>query len=177
MYTGWHERLGLLMFKKTFLRLVAATSSSADKSEVASLDPVTPDAQGVMEKELAARFASLFMICYRRRDISGMHVSLTAFTHVLHTLNLWGIKALIRDQMHAYIMLEAFPEAEVKALDWLLNHYFELPNEGDESHLLNWYQSLDDEWILRKKLREMFPDKASSELTPLIAEETAKLND
>lgn len=128
------------------------------------------------EKELAARFASLFMICYRRRDISGMHVSLTAFTHTLNALGMWDVKALIRDQMHAYILLESFPVAEVKALDWLLNHYFELSNDGDESHLLNWYQSLDDEWILRKKLRDMFPDKMSSELTPLIAEETAKLN-
>ncbi|NRB42784.1 MAG: hypothetical protein HRU20_30660 [Pseudomonadales bacterium] len=128
------------------------------------------------EKELAARFASLFMICYRCRDISGMHVTLTAFTHTLHALGLWTNKAQIRDQMHSYIMLETFPVAEVKALDWLLNHYFELPNDGEETHLLNWYQSLDDEWILRKKLRDMFPDKTSSELTPLIAEETAKLD-
>lgn len=139
-----------------------------------SIDSSTAFAQ--CEKELAARFASLFMICYRRRDISGMHIALTAFTHTLHTLKLWGIKASIRDQMRAYILQESFPMPEVKALDWLLNHYFEQENDGDESHLLNWYQSLDDEWILRKKLRDMFPDKASSELTPLIAAEQDKLS-
>lgn len=166
------------MFKKTLLKLVSAKADAqqgAGQIKKNTEDLAAISAQGDMEKELAARFASLFMICYRRRDITGMHVTLTAFSHALHTLKLWQMKSLIRDQMHAYIMMEAFPVDEVKALDWLLNHYFELPNEGDETHLLNWYQSIDDEWILRKKLREMFPDKSSSELTPLIAEETAKI--
>lgn len=157
------------MFKRIKRKLVVVNDESPTK------DPSSDVLQSEIQKELAARFASLFMICYRRRDITGMHVSLTAFTHTLHALGLWEIKAIIREQMRAYILVESFPMAEVKALDWLLNHYFELPNEGDESHLLNWYQSLDDEWILRKKLRDLFPEKTSSELTPLIAEETAKL--
>ena len=122
-------------------------------------------------QELAGRYASLFMICYRRRDISGLHIALTAFTHTLHALKVWSQKQQIMQSTRAYILHEGFPLAEQKALDWLLNHYFEQPNSADESNLLAWYQALDDEWVLRKKLREMFPDKPSSELTRLIAAE------
>ena len=128
-------------------------------------------------KELAGRFASLFIMCYQRCDISGMHITLTAFTHTLHGLKLWENKKAIMDETRAYILLGGFPEAELKALDWLLNHYFEQPNDGDESVLLNWYQALDDEWILRKKLHNLFPDKPNSELTRLIAAEQGKMSE
>ena len=122
-------------------------------------------------KELAGRLASLFMICYRRRDISGIHIAFTSFTHMLHALKVWDSKDVIMADTKAYILHEGFPVAEIKALEWLLNHYFEQKNEVEEEALLNWYQSLDDEWVLRNKLREMFPDKENSELTLLIAEE------
>lgn len=126
----------------------------------------------LLQKELAARYASLFMICYRRRDISGMHISLTAFTHVLHSLKLWPEKATVMQQMQHYIELEGFPQQELTPLQWLLNHYFEQPNSHDESFLLGWYQQLDDEWVLRKKLRSLFPQHSNSQLTLLIAEQT-----
>lgn len=124
-----------------------------------------------LQKELAARYASLFMICYRRRDISGMHISLTAFTHVMHSLNLWPQKDHIMQQMQHFILLEGFPQEELAALQWLLNHYFEQSNSHDESLLLGWYQQLDDEWVLRKKLRSLFPQHSNSQLTLLIAEQ------
>ncbi len=124
-----------------------------------------------LSKELAGRYASLFMICYRRKDISGMHVSLTAFTHVLHSLGLWPDKAAIMRATQHYIMLEGFAEEEQLYLQWLLNHYFEQENAHDESFLLQWYQHLDDEWVLRKKLRELFPDHSNTQLTLMIAEQ------
>lgn len=124
-----------------------------------------------LQKELAARYASLFMICYRRRDISGMHISFTAFTHVLHSLNMWGEKLSVMQQMRHFILLDNYPQSELVALDWLLNHYFEQANEHDESLLLGWYQDLDDEWVLRNKLRRLFPEHTSSQLTLLIAEQ------
>lgn len=126
------------------------------------------------EKELAGRYANLFMICYKRRDISGIHITFTAFTHTLHALTMWEHKKSIMDDTKKYILLEGYPVNEVAALDWLLNHYFEQENTADESALLNWYQSIDDEWVLRKKLREMFPNKLNSELTVLIATEQNK---
>lgn len=129
------------------------------------------------QKELAGRYASLFMMCYQRRDISGMHITLTAFTHTLHALKLWENKKAIMDETRTYIVLAGFPEAQIKALEWLLHHYFEQANEIDETALLGWYQALDDEWILRKKLRALFPDKQNSELTLLIAAEQQKLAD
>lgn len=132
-----------------------------------------------LQKELAARYANLFMICYKRSDISGMHITFTAFTHVLHTLKLWENKRDIMQQMRGYILHEGFPEAEVAALDWLLNHYFEQPqdNEEDETVLLPWYQSLDDEWVLRKKLRNLFPEHSNTQLTLLIADQLQKQTD
>lgn len=141
--------------------------------ELISSHAVTPQTQ----KELAGRYASLFMICYQRRDISGMHITLTAFTHTLHALKLWDHKKSIMDETRSYIMIGGFPEIEIKALDWLLHHYFEQPNETEETALLNWYQALDDEWVLRKKLRALFPEKQNSELTVLIAAEQQKLNE
>jgi hypothetical protein len=141
--------------------------------ELISSHTVTPHTQ----KELAGRYASLFMICYQRRDISGMHITLTAFTHTLHALKLWENKKAIMEETRAYIMVGGFPEAEIKALDWLLHHYFEQPNDTEETALLNWYQALDDEWVLRKKLRALFPEKQNSELTVLIAAEQQKLNE
>lgn len=125
-----------------------------------------------LQKELAARYASLFMICYRRRDISGMHITFTAFTHVLHSLNLWAKKESIMQQMRHFILLDNFPETEIVPLTWLLNHYFEQANTHDESLLLAWYQQLDDEWVLRNKLRSLFPEHSNSQLTLLIAEQT-----
>lgn len=151
------------MFKRIKLRLVKANKLASDTSDSAQL-----------VKELAGRYASLFMICYKRRDVSGIHITFTAFTHTLHALNVWDLKKVIRDDTRKYILIAGFPEDEVKALDWLLNHYFEQENTADESALLNWYQSLDDEWVLRKKLRDMFPDKLNSELTVLIAAEQNK---
>ena len=140
-----------------------------------------PDAEVVVSSrvvtELAGRYANLFMICYKRRDISGIHIAFTAFTHTLHALSLWDNKVGIMEETRKFVLLSGFPEEEVKALDWLLNHYFEQNNEVDESALINWYQSLDDEWVLRNKLREMFPDKLSSELTVLIAAEQKKVSD
>lgn len=129
-----------------------------------------------VQKELAGRYANLFMICYQRRDISGMHITLTAFTHVLHTLQLWDNKREIMRQMHGFILHEGFPEDQQPALDWLLNHYFEQPqdNEEDETVLLPWYQSLDDEWVLRKKLRNLFPQHSNTQLTLLIADQLQK---
>lgn len=124
-----------------------------------------------LSKELAGRYASLFMICYRRKDISGMHISLTAFTHVLHSLGLWPEKAVIMQAMRHYIVLDGFAAEEHWYLQWLLNHYFEQENEHDESFLLPWYQHLDDEWVLRKKLRELFPQHSNSQLTLMIAEQ------
>jgi hypothetical protein len=126
-------------------------------------------------KELAARFASLFMIAYRRGDISALHISLTAFTHTLHALGVWGEKQAISEQFTGFVLHEGFPLAEQAQLSWMVNHYFEQANAEDESCLLNWYQALDDEWVLRKKLREMFPEKNNSELTQLIAQEQAKM--
>lgn len=143
--------------------------------ELVSLQEVPAKPVSVQtRKELSGRFASLFMLCYQRRDISGMHIALTAITHTLHALKLWDTKQAVMEEARAYILLGGFPEAELKALDWLLHHYFEQPNAGDEAVLLNWYQSLDDEWILRKKLRNLFPDKQNSELTLLIAAEQGK---
>jgi hypothetical protein len=142
--------------------------------------PINTDAKGnaaQTQKELAGRYASLFMICYQRRDISGMHITLTAFTHTLHALQLWSAKKAIMEETKNYILVGGFPEVEVQALDWLLHHYFEQENSHDEDVLLNWYQSLDDEWILRKKLRALFPDKQNSELTVLIAAEQKKIGD
>ena len=146
----------------------------ATKKKAALTVPVTPHAvpqPPPLTQELAGRFANLFMICYRRRDMSGMHVTLTAFTHSLHALKVWPDKLAIMQQTKNYILMESFPVAALKPLEWLLNHYFEQPNDGDESQLLLWYQSIDDEWVLRKKLREMFPDKPNSVLTALIAAE------
>ena len=154
------------MFGRKKPQLVS--SKGADKS--LDHNHVTPKTV----TELAGRYASLFHICYKRSDISGMHISLTAFTHTLHALNLWDRKEAIMQETKKYILLVGFPESEVKALDWLLEHYFDPESESDESALLNWYQSLDDEWLLRKKLREMFPEKANSELTALIAAEQNK---
>ena len=125
-----------------------------------------------LQKELAARYASLFMICYRRRDISGMHITFTAFTHVLHSLKLWDNKAAISQEMRHFIILEGYPDSEAVPLNWLLNHYFEQHNDHDESLLLAWYQQLDDEWVLRNKLRRLFPEHSNSQLTRLIAEQT-----
>jgi hypothetical protein len=130
-----------------------------------------------IQKELAARYASLFMLCYQRKDISGMHITLTACTHTLHALSLWSLKRSFMEDLRHYILLASFPEDELKALDWLLHHYFEQLNSVDESALLNWYQSLDDEWILRKKLRSLFPEKQNSELTVLIAAEKNKVGE
>jgi hypothetical protein len=126
------------------------------------------------KKELAARFANLFMICYRGGDISGMHVTLTAFTHVCHALHWWGSRAEIARDLRHYLVGEGFPAAEEVQLDWLLNHYFENAQFGSESLLLAWYQKIDDEWVLRRKLRELFPDKSSSELTEMIVQERHK---
>lgn len=141
--------------------------------EPASLHTVTPQTR----KELSARYASLFMMCYQRRDISGMHITLTAFTHTLHALKLWEAKKAIMEETRGYILIGGFPELELKALDWLLHHYFEQPNDTEETALLNWYQALDDEWILRKKLRALFPEKQNSELTLLIAAEQKKVDE
>ena len=144
---------------------------------VSSQEPSEQRVSPQTQKELAGRFASLFMMCYQRCDISGMHITLTAFTHTLHALKLWDNKKSIMEETRGYVLLGGFPDAELKALDWFFNHYFEQPNEGDESLLLNWYQSLDDEWILRKKLHSLFPDKQNSELTRLIAAEQEKLSE
>lgn len=130
-----------------------------------------------VQKEISARYANLFMICYQNRDISGIHITFTAFTHTLHALQLWEQKKAFMLEMRDYIMQQQFPLEEIKALDWLLHHYFEQVNEVEESALLNWYQSLDDEWILRKKLKTLFPDKTNSELTLLIAIEQQKLSE
>jgi hypothetical protein len=153
------------VIKYIFGRKKEASSPSATAS------PPQPPS---VVKELSARFANLFMICYQRRDISGIHVTLTALTHTLHPLNLSGQKAEVSQELRRYLLLGGFPVAESAALDWLLNHYLGQGNAGDESMLLAWYQSLDDEWVLRKKLREMFPNKANSELTALIAAEKKK---
>ena len=147
--------------------------SSNDKPKSSDDTPSNPE----LIKELSARYASLFMICYKRGDVSAMHITFTAFTHTLHALKVWDRKQEVMELTKAYILHDGFPVDEIKALQWLLNHYFEQPNEGDESILLNWYQYLDDEWVLRKKLREMFPDKTNSELTALIAIEQAKQNE
>jgi hypothetical protein len=138
--------------------------------KAAAIHAITP----ALVTEIVARYASLFMICYRRRDISGMHVTFTALTHSLHALQCWANKTDLAAQCLHYILLDGFPELEKPALQWLINHYFEQINDADESCLLNWYQSIDDEWVLRKKLREMFPDKLNSELTVLIAEEQGR---
>jgi len=133
-----------------------------------------PDPTARGRKELAARFANLFMICFRGGDISGMHVALTAFTHVCHGLHWWNYRAEIARELRHYIVHEGFPEAGEPQLDWLLNHYFEQPQFGNESLLLTWYQKIDDEWVLRRKLRELFPEKTSSELTEMIVQEKHK---
>lgn len=125
-------------------------------------------------RELSARHANLFYICYCSQDISGMHIALTAFAHTLHALNLWSIKQRLLSDIKGYILEEGFPVGEQKALDWLLSHYLELNNDHDESILLRWYQDIDDEWVLRRKLRQMFPEKSSSELTFFIAAEQNK---
>lgn len=126
-----------------------------------------------LQNELAARHASLFMICYRRRDISGIHISLTALTHVLNTLKLWPERQAVSRRLHSFILQQAFPEAELPALDWLLQHYFsdDSQDSSDETVMLPWYQSLDDEWVLRNKLRSLFPEHSNSQLTLLIAEQ------
>lgn len=126
-----------------------------------------------LQNELAARHASLFMICYRRRDISGIHISLTALTHVLNTLKLWPERQAVSRRLRSFILQQAFPEAELPALDWLLQHYFsdDSQDSSDETVMLPWYQSLDDEWVLRNKLRSLFPEHSNSQLTLLIAEQ------
>ncbi|HEY9033407.1 MAG TPA: hypothetical protein VIN71_05695 [Pseudomonadales bacterium] len=126
-----------------------------------------------LQNELAARHASLFMICYRRRDISGIHISLTALTHVLNTLKLWPERQAVSRRLRSFILQQAFPEAELPALDWLLQHYFsdDPQDSSDETVMLPWYQSLDDEWVLRNKLRSLFPEHSNSQLTLLIAEQ------
>lgn len=133
-----------------------------------------PDPADRRRKELAARFANLFMICFRGGDISGMHVALTAFTHVCHGLHWWNYRVEIARELRHYIVHEGFPESAEPQLDWLLNHYFEQPQFGNESLLLTWYQKIDDEWVLRRKLRELFPEKSSSELTEMIVQEKHK---
>jgi len=133
-----------------------------------------PDHAARSRKELAARFANLFMICFRGGDISGMHVTLTAFTHVCHGLHWWSQRVDIERDLRHYILHEGFPVSDEPQLDWLLNHYFEQPQFGNESLLLTWYQKIDDEWVLRRKLRELFPEKSSSELTELIVQEKQK---
>ena len=157
------------MFKRKKPHSVSSTPSN-EKALASS----TPQLTTEMVQELSARCASLFMICYRRGDISGMHIVLTAFTHTLYGLKLWSEVADISGMILGYILLEGFPKSEEKAVQWLLNHYFDQVNEQDESCLLNWYQALDDEWVLRKKLRELFPGKPNSELTLYIAAEHNK---
>ena len=132
------------------------------------------DDKQATEQELAARYADLFLICYQRRDISGMHITFTAFTHVLHCLKMWDRRKNIMQQTEHYILLNGFPEAELPALQWLLRHYFEQGKDGSEDELLAWYQMLDDEWVLRKKLKDMFPQYSNTQLTILIAEELKK---
>ena len=129
-----------------------------------------------IQKQLAGRYANLFMICYHQSDISGMHIAFTALTHTIYALKLWVKRKSFAEQLCHYASLEGFPENEMYALEWLVNHYFELPNEHDESILLTWYQAIDDEWVLRKKLRKMFPEKSNSELTELIFSEKEKLH-
>ena len=136
-----------------------------------------PDHAARSRKELAARFANLFMICFRGGDISGMHVALTAFTHVCHGLHWWSMKAEIARDLRHYILNEGFPQTDEIQLDWLLNHYFEQPHFGNESVLLAWYQRIDDEWVLRRKLRELFPEKLSSELSEMIVQEKRQKRD
>lgn len=128
-------------------------------------------------KQLAARFANLFMLCYRQQDISGMHVTFTAFTHTLHGLDLWTAKKEFQQLMRHYLCLEKFPEAEMPYMDWLLNHYLEQENHYDESFLLPWYQTLDDEWMLRKKLKQLFPEKSNTQLSAWIVAEQQKTKD
>jgi len=128
-----------------------------------------------VQTELCARYANLFMLCYLKKDITGMHIALTAFTHTLHALQLWGHKQRLMLEMKAFVMAGGFPISEHKALDWLLHHYFEQVNDTDESVLLNWYQSIDDEWVLRKKLHKLFPDMSSSELSTYIVTEQQRL--
>lgn len=163
------------MFKKNKKKLAKLVTFKSKPSVEAihGQNEQVSTADDDLEKQISGRFASLIMICYQRKDISGIHIALTAYTHTLHAVGLWGDAATIKDQTRVYILQAGFPMAEIKALDWLLNHYFELPNESDESLLLNWYQSLDDEWVVRKKLREMFPEKKNSELTQYIAAETS----
>lgn len=132
---------------------------------------VTKPENDKLATELAARFASLFMINYRRGDISGLHVSLTALTHALYALQLWDDRAFIAQQYQLYALQEGFPEAQFFAINWLVNHYFDWDNIDAEAVLIPWYQNLDDEWVLRKQLKQMFPDKTNSELSVLIAEQ------
>lgn len=152
---------------------LAAAKEVKQQNQSSDISPVVTDHT---IKELSARYASLFMIAYRRGDVSAMHITLTALTHTLHALGLWQDKKSIAEQCFGYVLQDGYPVDETSALRWLINHYFEQHNEQDESCLLNWYQSLDDEWVLRKKLREMFPEKSNSELTQLIAQEQAKLH-
>lgn len=122
-------------------------------------------------QELAGRFSSLFMIAYKSQDISGMHVSLTGFSHSLYCLHAMGDAKALAQVFIDYALYENFPESESYALTWLVRHYLELGNEHDESLLLSWYQSLDNEWVLRRQLKKRFPEKKSSEISALILQE------
>lgn len=125
-------------------------------------------------QELAGRFSSLFMIAYKSQDISAMHVSLTGLSHSLYCLHAMNEARALAQVFIDYAFYENFPETETYALKWLVQHYLELGNEHDESLLLSWYQSLDNEWVLRRQLKKRFPDKKSSEISALILQELNK---
>ena len=125
-------------------------------------------------KELAGRFSSLFMMGYNAQDISAMHVSLTGLSHSLYCLHAMNDAKQLAQVFIDYARFESFPESEEYALKWLVQHYLELGNEHDESLLLSWYQSLDNEWVLRRQLKKRFPEKKSSEISALILQELNK---
>jgi hypothetical protein len=127
-------------------------------------------------REISGRYANLFVHCYKKRDVTGMQVTVTALTHLCYGLRLGERSDQIQQLFREYVLKEGFPEAELSYLDWLLNHFFEREQEHPAEYMLPWYQKVDDEWLLRQKLRAEFPDKNNTELTALLMAEIQRRN-
>jgi hypothetical protein len=128
--------------------------------------------------EISARYANLLVHCYKKRDVNGIQVSITALTHLCYSVNgvdRLDLKAKVARQFIDFVGREAdFPPEELPYVEWLVNHFFEIEQSRPAEYMLPWYQQLDDEWLVRKQLKDACPDKNSTELTAMMLYQAKK---
>lgn len=125
--------------------------------------------------ELIARYANLLVHCYGKRDVTGIQVTVTALTHLCYAMGIAEEhEAITREFVEAVEREQAFPNAELPYVNWLLNHFFQQEQEQPAEFMLPWYQKLDDEWLVRKKLKASFPEKNSTEITAMLLHEVQR---